>query len=247
MALLEENIPKHMITHSKAFQKGKEHLGNLILKNMDITGGTDVDWLIERKGGFLILETKLMREDHVTIPLGQMIAFESLYEKLSSDGKCYFYIFANEESTDYTNPESLVWYFDMSEWKKKKIPQNKTSTGRYYRIKRDVMAKIPLKHFRILMEDHWREFGKTKIDSKPNSKVSTIKKKSNQVIEAQKKHRRAYESWTESDDELLKKFWKQNKQSKEQKILELEEIFGRNRGAIISRLKKVGFQIYGNS
>ena len=138
---------------------------------MDITGGTDVDWLIERKGGFIILETKLLRDEHVTIPVGQMIAFERLYERLSTGGKCYFYLFAHEENTDFTNPESPVWYFEMSEWKKKKILQNKTKTGRYYRIKKDVMAKIPLKHFRILMEHHWKEFDKTKIDPKLNSKV----------------------------------------------------------------------------
>ena len=58
MALIEENTPKHTITNSEVFQKAREQLGHLILKNMDITGGTDVDWLIERKGGFIILESK---------------------------------------------------------------------------------------------------------------------------------------------------------------------------------------------
>jgi len=64
-----------------------------------------------------------------------------------------------------------------------------------------------------------------------------------QKEEAQKKYPNAYEPWTESDDEFLKKFWKDepNKQSENEKILELMQKFGRNRGAIVSRLKKMGF------
>jgi hypothetical protein len=60
---------------------------------MDITGGTDVDWLIERKGGFIILESKEFRDNQISIPLGQMIAFEKLHERLSSDGKCFFFMY----------------------------------------------------------------------------------------------------------------------------------------------------------
>ena len=247
MALIDDNLPKHTITNSEVFQKAREQLGHLILKNMEITGGTDVDWLIERKGGFIILESKLFREEHITIPVGQMIAFERLYERLSSSGKCYFYLFANEDNIDFTNPESPVWYFEMSEWKKKKIPQNKTKTGKYYRIKKDVMAKIPIKHFRILMEHHWKEFDKKKIDLKPKlqrspSKISK-KEKAYSIKEIQKTYPKAYVRWTESDDELLKKFWKENKQSKNDKILLLMLKFGRKRGAILSRLNKMGLDL----
>ena len=247
MALIDDNLPKHTITNSEVFQKAREQLGHLILKNMEITGGTDVDWLIERKGGFIILESKLFREEHITIPVGQMIAFERLYEQLSSSGKCYFYLFANEDNIDFTNPESPVWYFEMSEWKKKKIPQNKTKTGKYYRIKKDVMAKIPIKHFRILIEHHWKEFDKKKIDLKPKlqrspSKISK-KEKAYSIKEIQKTYPKAYVRWTESDDELLKKFWKENKQSKNDKILLLMLKFGRKRGAILSRLNKMGLDL----
>ena len=64
----DENSPKHTITNSKAFQKGREQLGQLILKNMAITGGTDVDWLVERRGGFIILECKEFHDNTITIP-----------------------------------------------------------------------------------------------------------------------------------------------------------------------------------
>ena len=41
-------------------------------------------------------------------------------------------------------------------------------------------------------------------------------------------------------NEILKKFWKENKQSTKEKIQELMQKFGRTRGAITSRLNKRG-------
>jgi len=157
-SLPDENTPKHTISHSDSFQKGREQLGQLILKNMNITGGTDVDWLVERKGGFIILECKEFREDIITIPLGQMIAFEKLHERLSSNGKCYFYIFASNNITDWKNPESSIWCFEMNEWKKGSVPKNKSKTGKWYLIEKKSMKEMPIKDFRGLMEIHWKEF-----------------------------------------------------------------------------------------
>ena len=158
MNLPDENAPKHTISHSEAFHKGREQLGQLILKNMSITGGTDVDWLVERKGGFIILECKEFRDDIISIPLGQMIAFEKLHERLTSDGKCYFYIFASNNITDWKNPQSSIWYFEMNEWKKGSIPQKKSKTGKWYLIEKGSMKEMPIKDFRGLMESHWKEF-----------------------------------------------------------------------------------------
>ena len=156
----DENAPKNTITKSEIFQKGREKLGHLILKKMEITGGTDVDWLIERKGGFIILESKEFRDNQISIPLGQMIAFEKLHERLSSGGKCFFYVFGNDTITDFANPKSTIWYFEMEDWKNRKIPQTKTKSGKYYSIKKETMFKIPINDFRSLMEQHWKEFGK---------------------------------------------------------------------------------------
>jgi len=80
--------PKHTISDSEKFQRGREKLGGLIVDGMKATGGTDVDWLIEHKGGFIILENKEFDNDTIPIKLGQMIAFEQLYEKLLP--KCHF-------------------------------------------------------------------------------------------------------------------------------------------------------------
>jgi len=158
LVVQDENTPKHTITNSESFQKGREQLGQLILKGMNITGGTDVDWLIERRGGFIILECKVFHDDVITVPLGQMIAFEKLHERLISGGKCYFYLFANEEKTDFMNHDSSIWYFEMQDWKNGTIPHKKTKTGKYYLIKKDWMKEIPIKDFRSLMEGHWNEF-----------------------------------------------------------------------------------------
>ena len=52
----------------------------------------------------------------------------------------------------------------------------------------------------------------------------------------------AYQQWTKDDDEFLKKYWndESNKQSRGEKIEELSKKLGRNKGAITSRLNKMG-------
>jgi len=59
-----------------------------------------------------------------------------------------------------------------------------------------------------------------------------------------KKYSMAYEPWTKPADETLKKFWtdKSNHQSRDTKVRELMKKFGRTRGAIVSRLKKIGLE-----
>lgn len=244
----------------------------LVLKDMQITGGTDIDWLVERNGDFIIVESKEFRNDTISIPWGQMRAYQSLHEKLSVDGKCYFYFFASDEDTDFKNPESPIWYFRMVQWKRGEIPHT-TIDDRAIRhiIKKSDMIKIPIKHFRVLMESHWNEFKRNKKPKTSNNHLSdkdfgnylknalsdlkvqhdfhldenTQRKKAYSYEEIRKMYPKAYERWTEYDDEFLKKFWKDesNKQSRNEKIRELMQKFGRNRGAIVSRLNKMGFDL----
>ncbi len=77
--------------------------------------------------------------------------------------------------------------------------------------------------------------------------VTTPKKKENknnnsQKVEAQKTNTSAYESWTISDEEFFKKYWndKSNKLSEYEKIKELSQKTGRSKGAIVSKLEKMG-------
>lgn len=213
---------------------------------MRTTGGTDLDWLVEHRGGFIILECKEFHGDGGVFPVsrGQMIAFETLYKKLKSDGKCYFYFFASEPNTDWKNPESPIWYFELSDWYTGKIAAGQGKSLKFWLFSKKDMTEVTINDFRALMENHWKEFEK-KIDLKPKLQRSTSKiskkEKAYSIQEIRKTYPRAYEKWTESDDEFLKRFWNKNKQNTKEKIRELMKQFGRNRGAITSRLNKMGF------
>ena len=75
--------PKYQIHDEAEFTRGREVLGNLIVQGMIASGGTDIDWLIEHNGGFVVLEFKGFHNDKINIPMGQMIAYEKLHEKLN--------------------------------------------------------------------------------------------------------------------------------------------------------------------
>jgi len=149
--------PKHTISDSEKFQKDREKLGGFILDGMKITGGTDIDWLIEHRGGFIVMENKSFHNDSISIPIGQMIAFERLHEKLNSDGKCHFFIFGYDE-IDFKNEDSVIWFFDMEDWKAGKVSFEKNAQYKKYVVNRKEMKSITLKEYRQLMEKYWKEF-----------------------------------------------------------------------------------------
>ena len=68
------------------------------------------------------------------------------------------------------------------------------------------------------------------------------KKENLQKIESQKEHPNAYDPWTESDDEFLKKFWNDNPQNSDEKIQKLMNKLGRTHGSIKSRLTLLGLE-----
>ena len=149
--------PKHTIRDSEAFQKGREALGGIILEGMKTTGGTDVDWLIEHRGGFIIFEFKEIHDDIIIIPLGQMIAYERLHNALNSSTKCYFF-FIGTEDIDFKNPEALIWYFEMEKWNEGSIPHEKSLYGKSYLVGRKHMQKVSVGNFRKMIELFWKEF-----------------------------------------------------------------------------------------
>ena len=53
---------KYQIFDEEEFTHGREVLGELIVHGMIASGGTDIDWLIEHNGGFIILEFKGLAE-----------------------------------------------------------------------------------------------------------------------------------------------------------------------------------------
>ena len=156
--MLNEVKPKHIISDTKKFRDDRDKLGYLINQEMNTTGGTDVDWLIEHRGGFIVMENKTFWQNKIGIPLGQMIAFERLHARLNNNGKCYFLFFGFDNNTDFQNPESRIWYFCMDDWKAKKITNEYDSKHKRYIVLKENMAPTTIKGFQVMMEKYWKEF-----------------------------------------------------------------------------------------
>ena len=171
-----ENIPQRIIRKSpkakyqifdeSEFTRGREVLGDLIVHGMIASGGTDIDWLIEHKGSFIIFEFKGFHNDKINISKGQMIAYEKLHEKLNQSTKCYLYVVGCDD-IDFSNPDSTVWIFEMSQWKSGVIPKNtmniyseEVSTKNKFIVYREYMDEISVEKLRELVDSHWKEFEK---------------------------------------------------------------------------------------
>ena len=156
-------LPKYKIFDEDEFNRGRQVLGNMIVHGMMTSGGTDLDWLIEHNGGFVIFEFKSFHNDKVSVPKGQMIAYEKLHEKLNKASKCFLYIIGCDD-IDFSNPDSSIWIFEMSQWKNNGIPKitsdiytdNKESNK--YIVYREYFEEISVANLRKLVDKHWNEF-----------------------------------------------------------------------------------------
>jgi hypothetical protein len=155
---------KYQIFDETEFTRGREVLGDLIVHGMIASGGTDIDWLIEHKGSFIILEFKGFHNDKINIAKGQMIAYENLHEKLNLATKCYLYVIGCDD-IDFSNPDSTVWIFEMNQWKSGAIPKNTSdiygdNTGKQNKfiVYREYMHEISVEKLRDLVDSHWKEF-----------------------------------------------------------------------------------------
>ncbi|MBC8516581.1 MAG: hypothetical protein ISR81_01030 [Nitrosopumilus sp.] len=159
---------KYQIFDEAEFTRGREVLGDLIVHGMIASGGTDIDWLIEHKGSFIILEFKGFHNDKINIAKGQMIAYENLHEKLNLATKCYLYVIGCDD-IDFSNPDSTVWIFEMSQWKSGAIPKNTsdiygddTSKQNKFIVYREYMQEVSVEKLRDLVDSHWKEFEQIK-------------------------------------------------------------------------------------
>ncbi len=155
---------KYQIFDESEFTRGREVLGDLIVHGMIASGGTDIDWLIEHRGGFVILEFKGFHNDKINIPKGQMIAYEKLHEKLNQSTKCFLYVVGCDD-IDFSNPDSTIWVFEMRQWKSGAIPKNTSDvygkdSGRQNKfiVYREYMEKISVEKLRDIVDSHWKEF-----------------------------------------------------------------------------------------
>jgi hypothetical protein len=155
---------KYQIFDESEFTRGREVLGEIIVHGMLASGGTDIDWLIEHKGSFIILEFKGFHNDKINIPQGQMIAYEKLHEKLNQATKCYLYIVGCDD-IDFSNPDSSIWVFEMRQWKNNVIPKNITdifneesNKQNKFIVYREYMEEISVEKLREVIDSHWKEF-----------------------------------------------------------------------------------------
>ena len=155
---------KYQIFDESEFTRGREVLGDLIVHGMLASGGTDIDWLIEHKGSFVILEFKGFHNDKINIAKGQMIAYEKLHEKLNQSTKCYLYVVGCDD-IDFSNPDSTIWIFEMNQWKSGAIPKNASDiygddSGRQNKfiVYREYMEEISVERLRDVVDSHWKEF-----------------------------------------------------------------------------------------
>ena len=155
---------KYQIFDESEFTRGREVLGDLIVHGMIASGGTDIDWLIEHRGGFVILEFKGFHNDKINIPKGQMIAYENLHEKLNQSTKCFLYVVGCDD-IDFSNPDSTIWVFEMRQWKSGAIPKNTSDiygedSGRQNKfiVYREYMEEISVEKLRDIVDSHWKEF-----------------------------------------------------------------------------------------
>ena len=155
---------KYHIFDEAEFTRGREVLGDLIVHGMIASGGTDIDWLVEHRGGFIILEFKGFHNDKINIAKGQMIAYEKLHEKLNMATKCYLYVVGCDD-INFSNPDSTIWIFEMNQWKSGIIPKNTTDIyeedtdkQNKFIIYREYMNEISVEKLRDLIDSHWKEF-----------------------------------------------------------------------------------------
>jgi hypothetical protein len=164
--LRKSSKAKYQIFDELEFTRGREVLGEIIVHGMIASGGTDIDWLIEHKGSFIILEFKGFHNDKINIPQGQMIAYEKLHEKLNLATKCYLYIVGCDD-IDFSNPDSPIWIFEMSQWINNIIPKNitdiydqKLNKQNKFIVYREYMEEISVEKLREVIDSHWKEFEK---------------------------------------------------------------------------------------
>ena len=164
--LRKSSKAKYQIFDELEFTRGREVLGEIIVHGMIASGGTDIDWLIEHKGSFIILEFKGFHNDKINIPQGQMIAYEKLHEKLNLATKCYLYIVGCDD-IDFSNPDSPIWIFEMSQWLNNIIPKNTTdiydqklNKQNKFIVYREYMEEISVEKLREVIDSHWKEFEK---------------------------------------------------------------------------------------
>ncbi len=140
----------------------------------------------------------------------------------------------NEESLDFLELKKKGAGSSDGEKHVKQLVDEKKVSYKIYDV--DLPHNFSIKE-RVVKEQTQKEQTQKKRTPEERAEKYNIQK-----IEVQKKHPSAYEPWTKSNDEFLMSYWndRSNKQSRDEKIQELSEKLGRNKGGIRARLTKMG-------
>jgi hypothetical protein len=151
------DMPKYNLKYPELFLKDRRNLGNIIINRMKTTGGTDIDWLIEHNGHFMIFELKHMNDGVMTISKALMQAFEFLYKKLE---QCHFFLIGYDEA-DFTKPDEHIWFLEFGTWiiNKDGIKDKCTNPQirKKYIIEKKVMNEITVHQLRSIIDATWED------------------------------------------------------------------------------------------
>lgn len=127
---------------------------------MVTSGGTDIDWLIEHNGGFIIFEVKRRGKDTITIRKAQMWLYQALQKQLD---KCHIFFIAHE-GTDFKNPNDFVYVQELSKLLKDPALQERTEFDdefedeEGFRIPISFMEDMTVDELREKIDKLWKEF-----------------------------------------------------------------------------------------
>lgn len=147
----EGNKPKRILGNPEFFARNRAILGNMITKNMKITGGSDIDWIIEHNGHFIIVEVKEFHDGILIFTRGQMILFERLHSNLDD---CTF-LFVGHDGSKFIDPYDKVWILDIKDWKDHVKKKCDFKQNNKYAINKSLMKPIDVKILRDILDASW--------------------------------------------------------------------------------------------
>lgn len=77
--------PKHTVFDKEKFAEERAKLGGLAQEGMQTTGGTDIDWVVEHRGGFIVMENKSQEVEEATNEKGNKVVYKDEFEKYVSN------------------------------------------------------------------------------------------------------------------------------------------------------------------
>ena len=68
------------------------------------------------------------------------------------------------DEIDFSNPDSMIWIFEMNQWKNGIIPKttrdifDEKNINKKFTVYREFMEEISVEALRNIIDSHWKEF-----------------------------------------------------------------------------------------